>query len=146
MRGDKIPDPDHIARFCRPMQAPEGQIQATAFMLRSDEEYLFVNWLEYLNCSSRDHEINEIRNIYSEKFNVGARAKIAVLHVGEVREKVLTESPDKRNIEVLHDPIENDVYDPSHSGIYNLKQDDELIAELILETIRGTYSARTLRQ
>ena len=142
MRGDKIPDPDHIARFCRPMQAPEGQIQATAFMLRSDEEYLSVNWLEYLNCSNRDHEINEIRNIYSEKFNVGARAKIAVLNVGEVREKVLTESPDKQNIEVLHDPIENDLYDPSHSGIYNLKQDDELIAELILETVHENYPAR----
>ena len=43
-------------------------------------------------------------------------------------------------IEVLHDPLMND---PSHSGIYNLKQDDELmIAELILETVRESYSAR----
>jgi hypothetical protein len=142
MKGDQIPDPDHIARFCKPMQAPEGQIQATAFMLRSDEEYLSVNWLEYLNCSNRDHEINEIRNVYSEKLNVGARAKIAVLNVGEVREKVLTESPDKRNIEVLHEPIENDAYEPSHSGIYKLKQDDELIAELILETVHEVYPAR----
>jgi hypothetical protein len=142
MRGDKIPDPDHISRFCRPMQAPEGQIQATAFMLRSVDNYLSVNWLENLNCSSRDHEINEIRNIYSEKFKVGARAKIAVLNVGKVREKVLTESPDKRNIEVLHEPIENDMYDPSHSGIYNLKQDDELIAELILETVHEVHPAR----
>ena len=142
MRGDKIPDPDHISRFCRPMQAPEGQIQATAFMLRSVDNYLSVTWLENLNCSSRDHEINEIRNIYSEKFKVGARAKIAVLNVGKVREKVLTESPDKRNIEVLHEPIENDMYDPSHSGIYNLKQDDELIAELILETVHEVHPAR----
>jgi len=142
MKGDQIPDPDHIARFCRPMQAPDGQIQATAFMLRSDEEYLSVNWLEYLNCSSRDQEINEARNIYSKKFTVGARAKIVVLNVGEVREKVLTESPDKRNIEVLHEPIENDVYEPSHSGIYNLKQDNELIAELILETVHEVHPAR----
>jgi hypothetical protein len=142
MKGDKIPDPDHIARFCRPMQASDGQIQATAFMLRSDEEYLSVNWLEYFNCSRRDHEITEIRNVYSEKLNVGARAKIAILNVGEVREKVLTESPDKRNIEVLHEPIENDVHDPSHSGIYNLKQDNELIAELILETVHEVHPAR----
>lgn len=142
MRGDKIPDTDHIVRFCKPMQAPEGQIQATAFMLRPVDKYLSVNWLEYLNCSNRDHEINEIRNVYSEKLNVGARAKIAVLNVGEVCEKVLTESPDKRNIEVLHEPIENDVHDPSHSGIYNLKQDDELIAELILETVQEVHHAR----
>jgi len=142
VKGDQIPDSDHIARFCRPWQAPDGQIQATAFMLRSDEENFSVNWLEFLNCSSRAHEINEIRNIYSAKFTVGAGAKIAVLNVGEVRENVLTESPDRRNLEVLHDPIEDDVCDPSHGGIYNLKQDDELIAELILETVRESYSAR----
>ena len=139
MKGETIPDQNHIARFCRPMQAPEGQIQATAFMLREGEESLSVNWLEFLNCSSRESEITKIRTIYSETFTVGARARIAILNVGEVRKKVLTESPDGRNLEVLHDPLMND---PSHSGIYNLKQDDELIAELILETVRDSYSAR----
>ena len=140
MKGETIPDQNHIARFCRPMQAPEGQIQATAFMLREiDKNHLSVNWLEFLNCSSRESEITKIRTIYSETFTVGARARIAILNVGEVREKVLTESPDGRNLEVLHDPLIND---PSHSGIYNLKQDDELIAELILETVRDSYSAR----
>ena len=139
MKGETIPDKNHIARFCRPMQAPEGQIQATAFMLREVDRYLSVNWLEFLNCSNRENEITKLRTIYSETFTVGARAKIAVLNVGEVRKKVLTESPDGRNLEVLHDPAMND---PSHSGIYNLKQDDELIAELILETVRESYSAR----
>jgi len=142
MKGETIPDQNHIARFCRPMQAPEGQIQATAFMLRADEESLSVNWLEFLNCSSRESEITKIRTIYSETFNVGASAKIAILNVGEVREKVLTESPDGRNLEVLHDPLMDVMDDPSHSGIYNLKQDDELIAELILETVHEEYSAR----
>ncbi len=139
MKGETIPDQNHIARFCRPMQTSEGQIQATAFMLREDEESLSVNWLEFLNCSSRESEITKIRTIYSETFTVGARARIAILNVGEVRKKVLTESPDGRNLEVLHDPLINDL---SHSGIYNLKQDDELIAELILETVRDSYSAR----
>jgi len=138
MKGETIPDQNHIARFCRPMQAPEGQIQATAFMLRADEESLSVNWLEFLNCSNRESEITKIRTIYSEIFTVGARAKIAILNVGEVRKKVLTESPDGRNLEVRHDPLIDDL---SHSGIYNLKQDDELIAELILETVRESYSA-----
>lgn len=139
MKGEKIPDQNHIARFCRPWQVHEEQIQATAFMLREGEEYLSVNWLEFLNCSNRENEITKLRTIYSETFTVGARAKIAVLNVGEVRKKVLTESPDGRNLEVLHDPAMND---PSHSGIYNLKQDDELIAELILETVHESYSAR----
>ncbi|MDE2216446.1 MAG: hypothetical protein KGJ87_04695 [Planctomycetota bacterium] len=142
MRGDTIPDKNHIARYCKPTQAPDGQIQATAFMLRADEESLSVDWLEFLNCPSRESEITKIRNIYSTRFrSVGASAKIAVLNVGEVREKVLKESQDRRNLEVLHNPENPD--DPSHSGIYNLKQDDEMIAELILETVHEAYSART---
>ncbi len=139
MKGDQIPDTDHVARFCRPMQVSDGQIQATAFLLRPGEKSLSVNWLEFLNCSSRESEITKIRTTYSETFTVGARARIAILNGGEVRKKVLTESPDGQNLEVLHDPLMND---PSHSGIYNLKQDDELIAELILETVRESYSAR----
>ena len=145
MRGDKplVPDPDHIARYIKPTQAPDRQIQATAFMLRLIDESLSVNWLEYLNCSSREHEISEIRNIYASTFRrVGANARIAVLNVGEVREKVLTEAKDRRNLEVLHDPKEDEPSDPSHSGIYNLKPDDELIAELILETVLEDYPAR----
>jgi len=98
MKGDPLPDSNYIARYCKPTQAPNGQIQATAFMLRSGGESLSVNWLEYLNCSSREHEISEIRNIYPSTFRrVGANAKIAVLNVGEVRGKVLKESEDRIN-------------------------------------------------
>jgi len=147
MKGDPLPDSNHIARYCKPTQAPNGQIQATAFMLRSGEESLSVNWFECLNCSSREHEISEIRNIYTSTFRrVGANAKIAVLNVGEVRGKVLKESEDRRNLEILHDPKEDEPSDPSHSGIYNLKPHDELIAELILETVLETYAARKYPQ
>ena len=139
MKGDTIPDNDHIARLCLPKHVDDEQIQATAFQLRPNEDILSVNWLEFLNCSSRESQIDEIRKTYMSKLDVKPSAKIAVLNVGEVRKKVLTESSDDRNLEVLHDPLRND---PSHSGIYNLKQDDELIAELILETVRDSYSAR----
>ena len=56
-----------------------------------------------------------------------------------MRKKVLQESPDARNLVVFHDPQLND---PSHSGISNLKEDDELIAELIHETILETHPAQ----
>ena len=142
MKGDKIPDQDHIARLCKPTTAPDGQIQATAFMLNKNkkEESLSVNWLEFLNCSSRESEVKELQKIYERTFNrVGAGAKIAILNVSDVCKKVLTESSDRRNIEVLHDPEQ---VDQSHSGIYNLKYEDEEIAELILETVNESYSAR----
>ena len=140
MKGDKIPDSDNIARFCRPMQVIEGEIQATAFMLRADEESLSVNWLEFLKCSDRKNEIKEIQRIYSETLSVSINARIAILNVGEMRNIVRTESPDNRNIEVLHDPIPGG--DQSHSGIYNLRPDNEFIAELIVEVIRENHPAR----
>lgn len=142
MKGDPLPITDHISRFCRPQQCPGGQIQATAFFVRPDEPSLSVNWLEFLNCRNREHEITELRKIYASKLKVGATARIAILNVGIVIEKVHTESEDRRNIEILHDPLEGDPPDPSHSGIYNLKSDDELIAELILETVLDDYLAR----
>lgn len=141
MKGDKIPDQDHISRLCLPRTiAEDGQIQATAFVLRKDEEGLSVNWLEFLDCSSREDEINEVRDVYNAKMTVGAKAKIAVLNVGQVCKKVLIESLDRRKLDVLHDPEE---VDPSHSGIYNLRLDDELIAELILQTVDEPYPARS---
>jgi hypothetical protein len=140
MKGDEIPDHDHVARYCSPTRVSNEEIQATAFMLRPADNSLSVNWLEYFKCLSREGEIDELRKAYAaKKLIVKASGRIAVLNVGEVRNKVLTESPDSRNLEVLHDPL---IDDPSHAGIYNLKHDNELIAELILETVRETYPAR----
>ena len=141
MKGDPIPDQDHVARLCSYQHAPEGQIQATAFLLKKDDHCLSVDWLEFFNCSTIIEEFAEIRKVYTLRFNrVGAKALIAVLNVGEVCEKVLKESHDRRILEILHDPLKND---PSHSGIYNLRPDNEFIAELILETVLEIYAARS---
>lgn len=145
MKGDIIPDEDHIARYCKPSKISEdGQIEFGAFMLRKDEEALSVDWLEFLKCSSREDEIIEMRKIYPSRLAVGAKAKIAILKVGAVRKKVQTESLDNRILKVIHEPSVGvlSVVDP-HSEIYNLRQDDELIAELIRETICEDYPART---
>ncbi len=147
MKGDQITNQDHVARYCSFQKLSDGIPQPTAFMLKREklgrpaEKSLSVNWMEYLNCPNRENEINEIRRIYLRTFpgGVGAQAKIAVLNVGETREKVKEESPDRRNLEVLHDPKTND---QSHSGIYNLRQNDHVIAELIAQTVHESYSAR----
>jgi hypothetical protein len=140
MKDDLIPDNDNIARYCSfsRLSEKDGSIQATAFMLKQGEPSLSVNWLEFLNCPDRTSEIIEIRKVYLSTLSVGSQAKIAVLNVGTVRIKVV-ESPDHRKLYILHDPLD---IDPSHSGIYNLRQNDESIAELIRETIFETYLAR----
>jgi hypothetical protein len=112
-------------------------------MVREGEESLSVNWLEFLKLPSRESSISALRKTYRSKFSIGAGARLAVLNVGEVCDKVLKESPDKRKLEILHDPeVTPDYEDPSHSGIFHLRYDDDLIAELILETVLEIYPAR----
>ena len=138
--GDIIPDSNHISRLCHASKVFEGQIQPTAFHLRANDQGLSVNWLEFFNCSNREGEISEIRDTYERNFNsIGAGARIAVLNVGEVREIVLNESHDNRNLEVHHAPEE---IDPSHSEIYHMNPDHEFIAELIIEVIQEEHPAR----
>ncbi len=146
MKGNTVPDDNHIARLCLRQHVDNGQILATAFHLRSSDVFLSVNWLEYLRCTSRDKEIEEIQKVYSTKLTIKPGAKIAVLNVGEVREKVLTGSQDRRNLKVLHEPLPDpshpNINDPSHSGIYNLKQNDRIeIGELIRQAVLKTYPA-----
>jgi hypothetical protein len=139
MRGDRIPDEDHVARYCGPKHIADGKVDASAFRLRPNEEYVSVNWLEFLNCLDRESELTELRRIYSAKpLKLSNKGRMAILNVGKVCEKVCRESPDKRNLDVLHNPGPND---PSHSGIYNLRQDDVWIAELIRQAIQETHPA-----
>jgi hypothetical protein len=144
MKGQQIPDPDHVARYCKPSTIDEGEIQATAFMTRENEEYLSVNWLEELKCSDRGSEIRQLQDLYTSKFSrVPAAARIAILNVGTVRSKVSGESPDQRLLRILHEPL-TEPPDSSHAGIYNIRADDEIIAELIKEVVQENHPARCL--
>ncbi len=111
----------------------------TAFLPREEEEYLSVNWLEFLKLNNRQEEIQEVRRFLGSKLILSTRAKIAVLSVEEILEYVLTQSPDSRELNVLHEPEEAD---PSHSGISGFQHDDDLIADLIVDVIQETYPAK----
>jgi len=139
MKDDPIPTDDHISRLCFPKHVDEGQVQPTAFLLRKGEPELSVDWLEILNCPGREEEIAKLRDVYSSRVAVKASAKVAILNVGEACENVREESPDNRQLYILHDPIGEDI---SHSAIFNLIEDDELIAELLLETVSETHQAK----
>ncbi len=140
MKGPRLPNEDHIARLCKPKTLDDGHIMATAFMLREGEESLSVNWLEFLKCSNRGEELTELKEIYSRKLEkVPTRAKIAVLNVGKTCQHVFGEIAG-RIIEVCHEP--EPPIDYSHSGIYNLREDNLLIAELICQTILESHPGK----
>lgn len=140
MKGQAIPDSDHVGRYCKASTVENGEISAAAFMMRETEEYLSVNWLEVLKSPSRASQIRDLQELYTKKLKVGATARIAILNVGTLRSKVERESPDSRLLRVLHEPQEPD--DPSHAGIYEIPHDDEIIAELIAQVVLEKYPAR----
>jgi hypothetical protein len=142
MKGQSIPDSDHLARHCSTSTAPDGEVQATAFMLRKGEEYLSVNWLEELNCPDRASEVGALQAVYARKMTrVSAGARIAILNVGTLQAEVKNESPDRLQLRILHEPIIPE--DPSHAGIYDIPYDNrEIVAELIAQVVLEIHPAR----
>jgi len=139
MTGNALPSSDHIARYCGGSQIDEdGQIAPTAFHLRQDqdEEYLSVHWLEILNKSDRISEISAVRDMMGKKLRLGKTAKIAILNVGEALDYV--EYKSCFSIRILHEPNHDYL---SHSGIYDTKQDEDLISELLAEKVLETHPA-----
>jgi hypothetical protein len=140
MKGQVIPDSDHVARYCKASSIEDGEILATAFMVREGEEYLSVNWLEDLKRSDRASQVRDLQKLFATKLKVRAAARIAILNVGALRAKVQRESTDRRLLPVLHEPIIPD--DPSHAGIYEIPYDDDLVAELIAQVVLEKHPAR----
>jgi hypothetical protein len=52
---------------------------------------------------------------------------------------VASASLDRRRLDILHEP---ERLDPSHAGIFWVRQDDTLIAELIAEVVQDVYPAK----
>jgi hypothetical protein len=86
MKGQAIPDSDHVGRYCKASTVENGEI--SAFMMGETEEYLSVNWLEELKRPSRASQIRDLQEVYNKKLKVGATARIAILNVGTLRSKV----------------------------------------------------------
>lgn len=129
MRGDRLPNQDHISRYCRPKTLQEdGQPSRTSFMLRPNEEFLSVNWLEYFDLRDRQAQITQVRQVI--RLTLQATAKIAVLNIGGILDRVHRNSD--RVLAVLHEPEQDD---PSHSGIHGYRHEDDLVADLIAEQV-----------
>lgn len=127
-----IPSAHRVARYCRPSSLDNGRVTGRSFSVRPKEAYVSINWIERLKLQSIEEVISELWRIYSQKLQVNSSAKIAVLKVGATIDFVKKESLDNRVLTFENEPTETD---PSHSGIYGYLSTDNLIAELIAQTV-----------
>ena len=69
--------------------------------------------------------------------------KLGVINIGTMKKYVKSESEDKRSLTVTHEPY----VDPEHSeldceyhcGVRGFSYDEDLIADLIAESVKGEY-------
>ena len=143
MKDDPIPPDHHISRYCKGSSILDDEVTGASFALRDDDDYLSVNWLEFLGLGDRNDEIEEVRRVLGTKLRVTGTAKLAVLNVSDTQDYVRQNSEDDRDLKILHRPNEPpDKPDISHSGIFDTKEDEQLIADLIAERVLETYAAR----
>ena len=142
MSVKRLPEDNHIARFCRATSIFEdGRISPTAFHLRAGDSYLSVNWIEFFGKANNSEAVGELQNVFANKFRtVSAFAKFAVFIVGDAREAVSDKTEQKEEIFATHEPLDDDL---SHAGINGITQENyPIIAAILAECVDATYPAR----
>lgn len=145
MKGEIVPDEDHVTRLCGGSHVREdGSIAATAFKLRPGEAYLSVNWLEVLGLPTRQAATEEVRRVLATKRTVGSTARLAMLNVGRSRDVARQGGIAQVNLVFRHEP-EIDPGRPrdvSHTGLYGVPTDDNTIPELLAASVLEIIPAR----
>jgi len=148
MKGDPVPDPDHVLRYVGGNHIENGEINGSGLLRRSNETHPSVNWLERFSGDLEDR-VAEVRR--RRRLTYGATARLACLNVGHAKTYVLQNDPNSRRITVIQDPLDEDrergsPEDPSHSLIEGVPGVDtpegELIGDLLAKCILDSFSAR----
>jgi hypothetical protein len=148
MKGDPLPNADHILRYAGGSTIDDGTVTGTAFLWSKagpDDAGLSVNWMEKFEGTTEER-VQRVRDL--ARLTYGATAKLAQLNVARVKTHVAAEAPDTI-LDIIEDPLPaKDAYpeDPSHAAIANLPDEDtpaaELIGDLIAECVEAIYPAR----
>ena len=94
-----------------------------AFELRPNEDYLSVNWLEFLDATDLKAAVAQVRTVFRKKgYTVKRNGRFAGLEVGEVKVAVSATTGTAR---VEHLGLDDD---ESHSGVFGYTADDFAVA------------------
>ena len=123
MRGQAIPDTDHVSRYCKPSVVENGLPLVGAFVPRPAEEFVSVNWLEHLGSKDLAAALERVRvRFQSRSYGLRPNGRFVVLGVGRARGAA---AEIQRKIHFEHLPLPDD---DSHAGIRGIGEDDLAIA------------------
>lgn len=125
MANQTLPDSDHVSRYCKPSAVDEhGLPMSAAFLPRQTEDYLSVNWLEYLSAANLSAAVDRVQEIFRRKgFRVRPSGRFSVLQVGAAQSATFETS--QSDLSITHMPISDD---QSHAGIFGFTSEDLAVA------------------
>jgi hypothetical protein len=144
VKGDPVPDPDHILRYAGgahiDVDSETGNpvILGSAFISRPrDHGAISVHWLEAFS-GSLEEQVSAARAV--SRLSRRRSARFARLNVGQLRSYVAENNPAGTSLEVTQDPLEPDPThglegDRSHSLVSPVPYHDDPIAELVGDLI-----------
>ena len=145
MTYDDLPDDAHVVRYVSPSyMRDDGHVNGAAFQLRSNEERLSVNWLDFFSSLDKTEQINEVRRL--SRLKLSRNGRFAELNIDVAKQAVQAVLP---NLRFVHDPLpDDDEYeaDPSHVQIAELpplsdSQRSAMIGDIIAQCVQSLYPA-----
>ena len=131
MNRKALDDDDHVSRYCSPRTIENGMPTGVAFLPRTTDDYLSVNWLECFNEPSFASAIAKIRDVFRSKdFCIKPDGQFAIINVREAKFAGLNAN---RNLRVER---RSEPDDESHAGIIGYTATDLEIAEEIAYKIK----------
>ena len=130
----EIKDAFDCARFTKATQVREdGGVEGDAFALREDEEYLSLNCVD-LFSGDREDQLRSLRFVINKKLKVSRSAVFSIINVGDTKRLVAPYA----SLDFLHEPEPGD---ETHCGLYGLEYNDEVVQDLIAESIVDVTTA-----
>ena len=132
----EIEDAFHCARLSKATQErDDGGVEGDAFALRSGEEYLSLNCLDLFR-GDREEQLRALRRVVGLKLNVRKTALFSVINAGYTKQAVVPNA----SLDFIHKPQPDD---ETHCGLYGLEYNDELVQDLIAESVVEVVTAYT---
>jgi hypothetical protein len=154
MKGEPVPDTDHILRYVAPGKVGEDDqgkplIAGAAFIAKpKDNNRPSYNWLECFDGPLVD-KVAQVRQL--ARLRYAAKGRLVRLNVGEVCSHIRENTDNGHVVTVVHDPRDPDPVnscpaDPSHAVMTDVPGEDdpfgEEIGDLIAECILDVFPAR----
>lgn len=145
MSLNSLPDESHVVRYASPRFVDDGIVEGGAFIRRSHEPTISLNWLEAFGGLSKDQQLHRIRQL--TRIEMRENGRLAELNVGQTRAHMGSQL---EGFDFITSPLAatpDHPADPSHAEIVGLPSlgspEAELLGDMIAECVLAGHPTVT---